>query len=145
MSKIRIVLAEDHATVRQGLKLLIDEKFLRPNAPDGKLKDPWDRDYVYLYPGQTHPDGFDVKSYGADGQPGGGAGGPSDGKTFFRVARLCSSVAFRKPTIKLRARPGTDFRRPQRAGPCRNPLPQERICAESCEPLQPPNFIVHTP
>ena len=35
------------------------------------LKDPWGRDYVYLYPGQAHPDGFDVKSYGADGQQGG--------------------------------------------------------------------------
>ena len=35
------------------------------------LKDPWGRDYVYLYPGQVHPDGYDVKSYGSDGQPGG--------------------------------------------------------------------------
>ncbi len=36
-----------------------------------QLKDPWGRDYVYLYPGQAHPDSYDVKSYGADGQPGG--------------------------------------------------------------------------
>jgi len=35
------------------------------------LRDPWGHDYVYLYPGQTHPDAFDIKSYGADGQPGG--------------------------------------------------------------------------
>ena len=35
------------------------------------LKDPWGRDYVYMYPGQTHPESFDIKSYGADGQPGG--------------------------------------------------------------------------
>ena len=35
------------------------------------LKDPWQRDYVYMYPGQVHPDGYDVKSYGSDGQPGG--------------------------------------------------------------------------
>ena len=35
------------------------------------LRDPWGRDYVYMYPGQLHPEGFDVKSYGADGQPGG--------------------------------------------------------------------------
>jgi general secretion pathway protein G len=60
-----------YPTTEEGLKLLIDEKFLKPNAPDGKLKDPWERDYVYLYPGQAHPDAFDVKSYGADGQPGG--------------------------------------------------------------------------
>ena len=36
-----------------------------------QMKDPWKHDYVYLYPGQVHPDSFDIKSYGADGQPGG--------------------------------------------------------------------------
>jgi general secretion pathway protein G len=55
----------------EGLKALIDEKFLKANSKEGKLLDPWNREYVYLYPGQAHPDGFDVKSYGADGQPGG--------------------------------------------------------------------------
>jgi general secretion pathway protein G len=35
------------------------------------MKDPWGHDYVYMYPGQAHPDAFDIKSYGADGQPGG--------------------------------------------------------------------------
>jgi general secretion pathway protein G len=60
-----------YPTTEEGLKLLIDEKYLKPNSPEGKLKDPWDRDYVYLYPGQAHPDAFDVKSYGSDGQPGG--------------------------------------------------------------------------
>jgi general secretion pathway protein G len=60
-----------YPTTEEGLKILIDEKFLKPNSPDGKLKDPWDREYIYLYPGQAHPDAFDVKSYGADGQPGG--------------------------------------------------------------------------
>ena len=35
------------------------------------LQDPWHHDYVYLYPGQVHADSFDIKSYGADGQPGG--------------------------------------------------------------------------
>ncbi len=60
-----------YPTTEEGLKLLIDEKFLKPNSPEGKLKDPWDREYVYLSPGQAHPDSFDVKSYGADGQPGG--------------------------------------------------------------------------
>lgn len=35
------------------------------------LKDPWGHEYIYLYPGQAHPDSFDIKSYGADGQPGG--------------------------------------------------------------------------
>jgi general secretion pathway protein G len=60
-----------YPTTEEGLKLLIDEKFLKPNAEGGKLHDPWGRDYVYLMPGQAHPDAFDVKSYGADGQPGG--------------------------------------------------------------------------
>jgi general secretion pathway protein G len=60
-----------YPSTEEGLKLLIDEKFLKPNSPEGKLKDPWDREYVYLQPGQAHPDAFDVKSYGADGQPGG--------------------------------------------------------------------------
>jgi general secretion pathway protein G len=60
-----------YPTTEEGLKVLIDEKFLKSNSPDGKLKDPWDREYIYLYPGQAHPDSFDVKSYGADGQPGG--------------------------------------------------------------------------
>lgn len=60
-----------YPSTEEGLKLLIDEKFLKPNSPEGKIKDPWDRDYVYLQPGQAHPDAFDVKSYGADGQPGG--------------------------------------------------------------------------
>jgi general secretion pathway protein G len=60
-----------YPSTEEGLQLLIQEKFLKPNSPEGKLKDPWDRDYVYLQPGQAHPDAFDVKSYGADGQPGG--------------------------------------------------------------------------
>ena len=60
-----------YPSTEEGLKLLIDEKFLKPNSPEGKLKDPWDREYIYLYPGQAHPDSFDVKSYGADGHPGG--------------------------------------------------------------------------
>ncbi len=60
-----------YPTTEEGLKLLIDEKFLKPNSKDGKLLDPWNREYIYLYPGQTHPDSFDVKTYGGDGQPGG--------------------------------------------------------------------------
>ncbi len=60
-----------YPTTEEGLGILVQEKFLKPNSPDGKIKDPWDREYIYLYPGQAHPDSFDVKSYGADGQPGG--------------------------------------------------------------------------
>lgn len=60
-----------YPTTEEGLRVLVEEKFLKANSPDGTLKDPWNREYVYLYPGQAHPDAFDVKSYGADGQPGG--------------------------------------------------------------------------
>ena len=57
-------------STEEGLGILLKESILKPNK-DGTLKDPWDHEYVYLYPGQTHQDGYDVKSYGADGQPGG--------------------------------------------------------------------------
>jgi general secretion pathway protein G len=60
-----------YPTTEEGLKVLVQEGFLKPNAEGGTLKDPWGKEYVYLYPGQSHPDAFDVKSYGADGQPGG--------------------------------------------------------------------------
>ena len=59
-----------YPTTEEGLDILIREKFLKANK-DGKIKDPWNRDYIYLYPGQAHGDSFDVKSYGADGQAGG--------------------------------------------------------------------------
>lgn len=59
-----------YPTTEEGLQVLITEKFLKPNKA-GKLKDPWDNEYIYLYPGQQHPDAFDVKTYGGDGQPGG--------------------------------------------------------------------------
>jgi general secretion pathway protein G len=60
-----------YPTTEEGLRVLIDEKFLKANSKEGKILDPWNREYVYLFPGQSHPDAFDVKSYGADGQPGG--------------------------------------------------------------------------
>ncbi len=64
------VMRGHYPTTEEGLGVLINEKFIKPNQ-GGKLVDPWKREYIYLYPGQAHPDGFDVKSYGADGQPGG--------------------------------------------------------------------------
>ncbi|HYK10836.1 MAG TPA: type II secretion system major pseudopilin GspG [Gemmatimonadales bacterium] len=41
--------------------------YLRKEVP----LDPWGRAYVYLYPGEHNTAGFDLVSYGADGQPGG--------------------------------------------------------------------------
>jgi general secretion pathway protein G len=59
-----------YPSTEEGLGVLITEKFLKPNK-QGKLLDPWEQEYVYLYPGQVHTDSFDVKTYGADGLPGG--------------------------------------------------------------------------
>ena len=44
-----------------------------PQAEQGRASslDPWGHEYVYLSPGQAHADAYDVKSYGADGAPGG--------------------------------------------------------------------------
>ena len=41
--------------------------YLRKDVP----LDPWDRPYVYRSPGEQTPGGFDLLSYGRDGQPGG--------------------------------------------------------------------------
>ncbi len=65
------VMRNRYPTTEEGLQILIQEKFLKANTSDGKLKDPWGREYIYLSPGQVHTDSYDVKSYGADGQPGG--------------------------------------------------------------------------
>ena len=59
-----------YPSTEEGIKALVQEGFLRANQSDGTLKDPWHNDYVYLFPGQAHADGFDVKSNGPDGQPG---------------------------------------------------------------------------
>jgi|SRR4051794_13344154 general secretion pathway protein G len=41
--------------------------YLRKAVP----ADPWQRPYVYLFPGQQNPNGYDLLSYGLDGKPGG--------------------------------------------------------------------------
>ena len=43
------------------------QPYLRKPVP----KDPWGNDYVYVCPGEVNPQGYDLLSYGADGQPGG--------------------------------------------------------------------------
>ncbi|BDG04340.1 type II secretion system major pseudopilin GspG [Anaeromyxobacter oryzae] len=60
-----------YPTTEEGLKVLIQEGFLRPNNDKGQLVDPWQHEYIYVYPGQVHQDSYDVKSFGPDGQPGG--------------------------------------------------------------------------
>lgn len=41
--------------------------YLRKAVPP----DPWGRAYVYIFPGEANPRGFDLLSYGADGKLGG--------------------------------------------------------------------------
>jgi len=68
-----------YPTTQQGLDALWTEPttspqprawngpYVRKRVPD----DPWDTPYVYRYPGAENPNGFDLLTYGADGQPGG--------------------------------------------------------------------------
>ncbi len=73
----------DLKTLEQCLDLLKADKGQYPTTEEGlqavvtagkckqNMKDPWGHEYIYVNPGQVHPDGFDLKSYGADGAPGG--------------------------------------------------------------------------
>lgn len=55
-----------YPTTEEGLKAVVAAGKCKP-----RLNDPWGHEYIYLYPGQLHPDSFDIKSYGADGKSGG--------------------------------------------------------------------------
>jgi general secretion pathway protein G len=64
-------------TAQQGLQALK----AKPTAPpipnnwNGYIKkaliDPWGQPYIYRYPGQINPSGYDIVSYGEDKMPGG--------------------------------------------------------------------------
>ncbi len=55
-----------YPSTEEGLQAVVAAGKCKP-----QIKDPWGHPYVYLFPGQVHPESFDVKSYGADGQAGG--------------------------------------------------------------------------
>lgn len=67
----------DYPTTEQGLKALVEKPTTAPAPPnwnaEGYLpevpQDPWGRPYVYRSPGRTG--GFDLISYGKDGEVGG--------------------------------------------------------------------------
>lgn len=67
----------DYPTTEQGLNALVERPTTQPEpanwSSEGYLpeapKDPWGRDYVYRSPGRTG--GFDLMSYGKDGEEGG--------------------------------------------------------------------------
>ncbi len=67
-----------YPTTAQGLQALQDLPQIDPptNWRGSYLRkavplDPWGRPYVYISPGEVNPRGFDLFSYGADGQLGG--------------------------------------------------------------------------
>jgi general secretion pathway protein G len=67
-----------YPTTQQGLGALWEKPSIDPpanwRAPYLRKPvplDPWGRAYVYVFPGEQNPTGYDLISYGADGQPGG--------------------------------------------------------------------------
>ena len=68
-----------YPTTQQGLDALWAEPTMEPqprgwNGPYLRKPvppDPWDNPYVYRNPGQENPNGFELLTHGADGQPGG--------------------------------------------------------------------------
>jgi general secretion pathway protein G len=71
----------EYPTTEQGLKALVEKPatgtvprnwreggYLEKNKVP---KDPWGNEYVYMSPGMKNPNGFDLFSYGSDGQAGG--------------------------------------------------------------------------
>jgi len=68
-----------YPTTEQGLEALWTQPEIEPAPRNWRgpyLRkavplDPWDNPYVYVSPGAVNVNGFDLVSYGADGQPGG--------------------------------------------------------------------------
>ena len=60
-------------TTDQGLQALVTQPTTDPKPTrwyqmmDRMIKDPWGRDYVYVYPGKHNPQSFDIYSKGKDG------------------------------------------------------------------------------
>lgn len=68
-----------YPSTEQGLKALWEKPIMPPAPSKWKgpyldkpiLKDPWDSDYVYIYPGRHNKHDYDLLSYGKDGIAGG--------------------------------------------------------------------------
>ncbi len=54
-------------TIGKTCKNYDSEGYFKKNAIP---KDPWENDYIYVYPGQANPGSYDLSSPGPDGQPG---------------------------------------------------------------------------
>jgi general secretion pathway protein G len=64
-----------YPSTEEGLEALISspsglDAWRGPYLSRGLPKDPWGNEYVYRYPGQENPDGFDLYSLGPDGREG---------------------------------------------------------------------------
>lgn len=61
----------NYPSTSEGIQALVtpknNEKPFLPTVP----RDPWNNDFVYVYPGQHNVGGFDLFSYGPDGVQGG--------------------------------------------------------------------------
>lgn len=58
----------DYPGTEEGIQALISSGKLKGNAVP---KDPWGKEFVYVYPGVNNADSYDLYSYGGDGKPGG--------------------------------------------------------------------------
>ncbi len=66
-----------YPSTQEGLAALVDEptdvrNWYGPYIKRGVPSDPWGNPYVYRYPGEHNEEGYDLHSYGPDGQSGGG-------------------------------------------------------------------------
>lgn len=66
-----------YPTTEEGIQALVQQpsnltEWKGPYLKRGLPKDPWHNPYVYRYPGQHNPNGYDLSSLGPDGREGGG-------------------------------------------------------------------------
>jgi len=67
-----------YPTTEEGIRALVQQPANLPEWKGPYLKkrsvpnDPWHNPYVYRWPGQHNPSGYDLYSFGPDGQEGGG-------------------------------------------------------------------------
>lgn len=68
-----------YPTSEQGLQALVEEPttdpipaaWHGPYVKKANMNDPWGHLYAYVFPGEHNPAGYDLYSYGSDGQEGG--------------------------------------------------------------------------
>jgi len=66
-----------YPTSEEGIRALLEQPagvqgWMGPYLKRGVPKDPWGNAYMYRCPGQHNPNGYDLFSFGPDGQDGGG-------------------------------------------------------------------------